>query len=180
MYAYAHGHLIIHWERSYRIHSLYSEHNAHVITLCVPTCRNACVQLRWPTRVLTPNTSTATIVPPPTVRPTHIYRCKLITNAISTAIMTWNGSRLGVSDHQMYMQLIWELWITRSSERKHSWPAMITPIWPQFPALQRFKDPHFHCTCVWHPNYHWTCLWHFLIAKENNNHVKLNSITWTI
>ena len=43
---------------------------------------------------------------------------------------------------------------TRESERTHRWATR----WPQFPTLQRFKDPN-HCTCVWH----------FLIAKENNN-----------
>ena len=44
----------------------------------------------------------------------------------------------------------------KSSERKHSWAARLAPRWPQFPVLQRFKDPNYHCTCVWH----------FLIAKE--------------
>ena len=45
---------------------------------------------------------------------------------------------------------------TRASERKHTWAAMLAPSWPQFPVLQRFKDPNYHCTCAWH----------FLIAKE--------------
>ena len=45
---------------------------------------------------------------------------------------------------------------TRAFERKPSWAARLTPRWPQFPVLQRFKYPNYHCTCVYH----------FLIAKE--------------
>ena len=60
--------------------------------------------------------------------------------------------------------LNWPSWLvgcdkaisTRAFERKHSWAARLTPRWPQFPVLQRFKDPNYHCTCVYH----------FLISKE--------------
>ena len=39
--------------------------------------------------------------------------------------------------------LLWEPYTTRAS-------AMLTPRWPQCPVLQHFKDPKYHCTCVWY------------------------------
>ena len=57
-----HGHLYYTLRTKFPQSLLIYEHNAHAITLCVPTCRNAYAHLRWPTRVLTPNTSTATYV----------------------------------------------------------------------------------------------------------------------
>ena len=59
LYVYGHLHHT-HWERTPCIHSLYSEHNAHAITWCVYVSECPCT-LRWPTRVLAPNTSTATL-----------------------------------------------------------------------------------------------------------------------
>ena len=44
--------------------------------------------------------------------------------------------------------------LTRASERKHSWAARLTPRWSQFHALQRLRDPNYHCTmCITFFNY---------------------------
>ena len=63
--------------------------------------------------------------------------------------------------------------ITRASERKHGWATRLTPRWPKFPVLQRFKDPNYHCTWIWH----------FLIEKPieiRYPYIKLFSVPWVL